>query len=440
MTSTTSPLLELPIELYLDIVDYLPLSAVATLSLTCKAAFEITRIWKKQLWIQLRRNKSRKHHTIPFKTCPNLPERMELLKALSKDLPRHEPCYFCATLHRLPDLENPMPQAEDIIRIGKKKKADWKELKWCWWQEHGPRWYGGRWGLRFRDVSLVMQRHMLGDGFGRPLSSISTSTDWERLYSDLEGFVKLDTEAAFINNDLVLHVAHKMWCPIDLSVMPRAHSDEHDVLKYVPFNIAIHLMATYEWELDLARPETRAFDPLYSSMGIDCHYTDEGSAIDEIDEKWPREASVSLPACDTGRRRYCQYIYDVTVRIHCDSKLGFEVIVDMWVNCGQYSFESPHEGGWLWLWYDKTTSNYFVDRFQQSLETPEWSDIKTDERVTEVTKAPYEHFRLGRGESGISHPSSAAVLDHWRKVGYGVNVTGEVKDQETAGAGEQKNP
>ena len=204
-------------ELILLISRHLAPCEAAALSLTCRRLYyQASESW---LWEGLRARKVRTRCVEPdYHIAPNEPERWQLLQMLDRDSVEYELCHFCRILHPLPgpDAEPAPVRASFPFAKVAKGQCSWQELAGpCWWNL-------GK--LTFRDVNRIMQKR-------QPLSSLSISTDWTKHPTLSSGsregwqdryfrirYIKLDTEAAVVNGDLLLHTVQRLWMPADKGV------------------------------------------------------------------------------------------------------------------------------------------------------------------------------------------------------------------------------
>lgn len=212
------PIQWLPTELVVEIMNLLPAANAVAFALTCK-----------RFICALPDGLSESNRKLK-KT-----DRVRFLGLLQRDYgPSYGFCSdICSRLHRLQQWTTSIkchraryPQRGNIHRAPTPGKPAWEVGDW---------WNVGR--ISYHDAHQVMLRDRLGERHGQPLSSLFTSSDWTKLElgsgRDREGawptkdvdyvnsvlvsYIKADTAARIVQDNLVLRYTQRIWVPVCFS-------------------------------------------------------------------------------------------------------------------------------------------------------------------------------------------------------------------------------
>jgi len=298
-------------------------------------------------------------------------KRTRLLELLQRD---YEPGYgfcsdICSRLHRLPQWRTSLECASSLYW--------WREENWrSNWRNNGSWELGDWWNIGrigYHDAHQVMLGYRLGEGYGRPLSSLFTSTDWVKLdlwfgkswkgswttesnvvnQSVLHSYIKVDTAARIVNNRLILRYTQRIWVPVDFQ-----DPQWPDAIK----NIS---------GLCLKPSQRPQFDTFMFSLWVDKRVgrLSEGGA--------------------TRHRRCLGY----QVRGYHHGGHGFELVWDTARDLGHCDPLKP--------------TNYYIERLEREGLGP---------KTLKETWDGWGPFNPV-SHSEYRHPSSSAVLDDWRQRG-----------------------
>lgn len=335
------PILDLPPELLLKIIDSLPAVEAACLALSCRKLY----IFNQKCWGSLRVRFSKQDPTretfkdptrhsrhplhgskwIVASLNERLQERYRLLTLLQRDSAKHRLCNDCQTLHWESTTSKGGPNDEDVIP--KSLELSGRKIQ--------P---GGCFDLRWNefflmDIEGIMKRQLDGLGFGRPPCLLRRLGKWEptTLIQENEHFchpqnmqhhiawVKLSMEPFIVKDSLVLHRIQRICIP--------------------------------RGELGMGRflrcgPSVYAFDGLYI-----CEYHSTRGVLLQLQYRnilW-RKADRTSPfdGIEVHRCSHCTTEYRYSAVEHSRHSERFptlEIIVDIWENIGNGHDHTPERG------------------------------------------------------------------------------------------------
>ncbi|KAH8662103.1 hypothetical protein BX600DRAFT_550934 [Xylariales sp. PMI_506] len=390
-----APVYGLPNELLWQIMQYLPLYEAVKLAISSRRLYERAdpKVWAQVRCTQIDDVKGRV-------AASNDEERWTFLNNMEMGLPTHELCHYCRVLHPCGT-----SQQQSLWRPPSKHQSeiecDAKEVQFRRW--------GVDWGFGFRDVYAIVSHRRLGDRHGRPLSDFCISTDWtfaqayKNVYNASRSpfkrflsYTKLDTEASFQGDVIVVHRVQRLWVPI--------HLQGTDVLvRYGVGNIAGDFKICSHHNPQSGEMIYNFVLPLRN--GLKCVLAAR-SALDSIDvDDMPLPRIIKR--CEDCPTEYC-----ITFHVHPGGSV--EIVVNVWQNLGRG--QAPQSTGWLNCW------GSLNPRFSGSPQEDAW---RTEWIGSDVAYVGDETlFPTGAGQSAAEHPSAAAVLRHWDELHSRTKETG----------------
>lgn len=419
-------ILKLPADLLLSISDSLPTSSAICLSLTCRHLYE--RVVTKETWSTVKARRKRyfvDSHSPLYEAADGI-EHLNLIKLLERDH-NYESCHYCAVLHRY---DHPYQPFNNGFRDKPCQPCRYNFPRISWWS---------RWHLSFRDIYLAMRRHRLGDPEGESLSSLCLSTDWSRWDSitsqnekkfrspGCSVYVKLDTQARVIGENLYFRTTQRLWFhpqePVALKgtetgfqiCQHKAQFDDDGIVQFMVARPNKGRPITEKMPMCEVSDLQQRYHVMLGSRSVHgshvpLTYPLPDSHNQEEDGEAELEESGSLVSASDGICFYCSTMIDLGLHDH--GSLGIEVVLETWQNFGDCL--SPASQGWLYSWETShstlsksSTLRSYNGRFIPLM----WSDTDQD------SPKPWAFYSSLACESAIEHPSAMRVLDDWRSKG-----------------------